>query len=184
MKDKLFFPKSLFRNIKSIEKQKSYGAQSSEHYWMAKNYEKYDFEYYETLKITSYCLFEFSSFPFDTNDCDLLVGSSGPMQYIRNLEPTIFYGNLSSKVKSIPIESKYVPFEMKAESITPFAIEKYGHKYLYSGVRITFKRNTLGLLIGRFYGPTAIFAAFSILSYNINMDMVNPCLAQCRVEFL
>ena len=172
MKDKLFFPKSLFRNIKSIEKQKSYGAQSSEHYWMAKNYEKYDFEYYETLKITSYCLFEFSSFPFDTNDCDLLVGSSNPMQYITNLKPTIVYGKFSSQEKSIPIESKNVPFEMKAESITPFTIEKNDLNFSYTGVRITFKRNDLGLLIGTFYGPTATFSAFSILSYNIDMDMV------------
>ena len=184
MKEKLFFPKSLFRNIKSIEKQKSYGAESTEHYWMAKNHEKYDFEYYETLKITSYCLFEFSTFPFDTNNCDLTVGSSSPMKYIQNSKPTVFYEKFSSKEKSIPIESKHVPFEMKAESITPFTIEKYGRKYLYTGVRITFKRNTLGLLIGRFYGPTAIFAAFSILSYNINMDMVNPWPARCRVEFL
>ena len=61
---------------------------------------------------------------------------------------------------------------MKAESITPFTIEKSDSNYSYTGVRIIFKRNDLGLLIGTFYGPTATFSAFSILSYNIDMDMV------------
>ena len=156
-----------------MEKQKSYGAQSSEYYWMAKNYEKYDFEYYERLRITSYCSFEFSTFPFDAHNCELAVGSVlYSTFYTRISKPTVIYGNFSSKEKSIPIESKNVPFEMKAESITPFTIETNGYKYSYTGVRITFKRNTLGLLIGRFYGPTATFSAFSILSYNINMDKV------------
>ena len=59
-----------------------------------------------------------------------------------------------------------------SESIMPFVIEKNGVNYSYTGLRIDFKRNTLGLLIGRFYGPTAMFSAFSILSYNINVEMV------------
>ena len=92
------------------------------------------------------------------------------------LKPTVIYMNnykkFESNENSIPIESENVPFEMTAESIMPFLIEKNGLNYSYTGLRIDFKRNTLGLLIGRFYGPTAIFSAFSILSYNINIDMV------------
>ena len=31
----------------------------------------------------------------------------------------------------------------------------------------------MGLLIGSFYGPMAVFAALSMLSYNINVDAVS-----------
>ena len=173
LKGYLYFPKLIFNNIKSIEKQKSYGARSSEYYWMVKNYEKHDFEYYEKLKITSYCQFEFSTFPFDDHYCELTVGSgTASITNLSILKPIIIHKKFRSKEKSIPIESKNVPFEMNAESITPFLEDKNGYNYSYSGARIIFKRNTLGLLIGRFYGPTATFSAFSILSYNINVDMV------------
>ena len=172
LKGYLYFPKLLFNKIKSMEKQKSYGARSSEYYYMTKNYQ-HDFEYKERIKIISYCPFEFSTFPFDVQNCDLTIGSgSSSITYTRILKPTVIYEKFKSKEKSIPIESQNVPFEIKAESITPFLIEKNGLNYSYSGIRIVFKRNSLGLLIGRFYGPTATFSAFSILSYNINIDMV------------
>ena len=173
MKGYLYFPKLLFDNAKSIEKSKSFGARSSQYYWMAKNYEKYDFEYYERIKLTSYCQFEFSTFPFDAHDCEVTVGSGiGSIGLLKISKPTIIYKKFASKENSIKIESKNVPFEMKAESINPFLIEMNGYNYSYTGVRISFKRNALGLLIGRFYGPTAIFSALSILSYNIDTSMV------------
>ena len=173
MKEKLYFPKLLFRNVKSIEKQISYGSRSTEYYWMAKNYEKYDFEYFEILKVTAYCEFDFSTFPFDDHKCGLIVGSGiGSQSILRVSKPTIIYKKIKSKENFISIESKNVPLKMKAKSITPFLIEMNGYNYSYSGVNIFFERHKLGLLISGFYGPTAIISALSILSYNINIDMV------------
>ena len=175
LKGHVYFPKLLFNNVKSIEKIKSYGARASEYYWMNTNNEKHDFEYYERLKITSYCPFKFSTFPFDTHNCDLTVGSgAGSISYVKLLKITVIYQKLKSNDKIIPIESNDTdgPFEIKAESIKPFLIDNNGLDFSYTGVKIIFKRNTFGLLIGRFYGPTAMFSAFSILSYNINIDMV------------
>ena len=174
MKGHLYFPKLFFRNAKSVEKQRSYGARSSEYYWLAKNHEKYDFEYYEILKVTSYCHFEFSTFPFDTHECDLVVGSALLSEnQLRIAKPTITYNKTKSS-QNVTIISKNVPFEMSAKSIAPFLIEmKNNYYYSHSGLRISFKRNNLGLLMGGFYGPTAAFSAVSLLSYNINIDMVH-----------
>ena len=73
----------------------------------------------------------------------------------------------------IPVHVKNVPFEIFAESIDPFVIEDNGYNYSSTGVRFYFKRKKLGLLIGSFYGPMAVFAALSMLSYNINVDAVS-----------
>ena len=55
MKGKLYFPKLIFNDAKSIAIEKFYGTRKSQHYWMVKNYENYDFEYYERIRITTYC---------------------------------------------------------------------------------------------------------------------------------
>ena len=44
---------------------------------------------------------------------------------------------------------------------------------LKRGVKFILKRNDLGLLMSRFYGPMACFAVLAMLSYNINIDVVN-----------
>ena len=173
MKKYLFFPKLLFKNVKSVEKQSSYGARSSEYYWMIKNMETHNFEYYEILKVTSYCQLGFSTFPFDAHKCDVLIGSSlNAEQVLRINKPLIIHKAINSKNKIIPIESENVPFNMEAISIEPFFISMNGYNYSYTGLGIYFKRSELGLLIGRFYVPTAAFSALSMLSYNINIDMV------------
>ena len=66
-----------------------------------------------------------------------------------------------------------LPFDIKAKSISPFPVLVNGYNFSYTGIQLYFKRNTLGLLIGSFYEPTAIFSIFSMLSYNIKMEMVN-----------
>ena len=75
IKKELYFPNLLFSNIKYIEKQLNYGPRFQEYYWMntLENI-PYDFEYYETLKITSYCHFDYSTFPFDHHKCELNLG--------------------------------------------------------------------------------------------------------------
>ena len=80
---------------------------------------------------------------------------------------------LPKHFRMIRPQVKNVPFEMFAESIDPFVIEDNGYNYSSTGVRFYFKRKNLGLLIGSFYGPMAVFAALSMLSYNINVDAVS-----------
>ena len=77
VKGDLFFPNLLFDKIKHIEKQLNYGPKFQEYYWMnTANNLKHDLEYNEKLKITSFCVFDFSTFPFDSHKCELILGSS------------------------------------------------------------------------------------------------------------
>ena len=166
----------MFRNVKTIEEQLSYEARHQKHLWINKDENlMHNLEYYETLKITSYCSFEFSNFPFDGHKCELIFGSGGGGVADKEMKlsrPTIIYNQTKSKENAIPIFSTNVPFLIKAESIEPLTYHMNGHNYSYAGIRLSLKRNNLGLLFGSFYGPTAIFSILSIFSYNINVDMV------------
>ena len=66
-----------------------------------------------------------------------------------------------------------MPFDITAEAIELFTENDSGMVYSATGVTFQLKRNSLGLLLSRFYGPMACFAFLSVLSYNINIDMVN-----------
>ena len=112
-------------------------------------------------------------FPFDSHTCDVTVRSAASIKLLELLKPFVSYKKSASKEDSIQIKSEKVPFEMEAKSISPYIIElDNGYNYSYAGVRIYFKRNSFGLLVSRFYAPTATFSALSILSYNIDIDKV------------
>ena len=76
----------------------------------------------------------------------------------------------------IPIQIQNVPFYMYAESIEPYEIEDSGYLYSATGISFTFERSQLGLLIGSFYGPLAVFAFLASLSYNISYDLVSATI--------
>ena len=56
--------------------------------------------------------------------------------------------------------------------ILPFDEAFMGYNYSRTGIKIHFKRNSLSLLKGKFYGPTAIFSLLSMLSYTIAIEKV------------
>ena len=68
----IFFPKLRFQNIKSVERPLDYGPNSKKYYWLGGPHQ---FEYKETLKVVSYCQFEFSNFPFDSQQCNFTLGT-------------------------------------------------------------------------------------------------------------
>ena len=135
---------------------------------------RHDFEYYETLKITYHCNFDFSTFPFDYHTCNLTLGSSyisvGNMTL---LKPMIVFGVTNTTDDILHFKSTAVPFDMTAKSIPPFNYTFKGWSYSYVGVSINLSRNTLGLLIGRFFGPTITFSSLSSLSYSIDIEKVH-----------
>ena len=65
-----------------------------------------------------------------------------------------------------------MPFDITAQSIFPYSVERTGYNYSTAGVRFHFRRNSISLVASSFYGPTAIFSAMSILSYCIDLDKV------------
>ena len=171
----MFFPKLIFNDIKHIEKQIDYG-KNDEYYWfdIIEDY-KSDFEYYETLKITYYCDFQFSTFPFDSHTCNLTLGSKClTVKYMILSKPIISNEQINTTSDEIiKIKTKNVPFDVEAESIPVFNYTFDDFTYSYVGVHMKFSRNSLGLLIGRFFGPTSIFASLSSLSYSIDIEKVH-----------
>ena len=132
--------------------------------------------YRETLKITSYCSFDFNNFPFDhDHKCDLTFGSLTFATWRIKLEtPHVMSKNVKKgkyKVK-VNTDSKLLPFDIKATSMPSFNVTADGYNYSYTGITLHFKRNNLGLLVGSFYGPLAAFAMLSMFSYFIDIDMV------------
>ena len=73
----------------------------------------------------------------------------------------------------LSIEQARLPFNIALESLKPFNVLSSGYNYSSTGMRIHFKRNTFGLLVGGYYGPTIIFTLLSLVSYTINADMVS-----------
>ena len=94
----LFFPKISFENLKSLEKQLQYGVRSQEYYWMNSLDLNRHFEYYEIFKINSYCNFNFSKFPFDYHECNVIFGSSAVSElFIKFVKPTLISKDIQSR---------------------------------------------------------------------------------------
>merc|ERR1712051_171217 len=66
-----------------------------------------------------------------------------------------------------------LPFDISLESLEPFEYVQRGLTFSYAGMRIHFTRNDFGVLIGGYYGPTAIFSMLSLVSYSIKADIVS-----------
>ena len=70
--EKIFFPTSKFQNEKDVNvKHKFSSKQNEKYFWM-----KYPhfLEFRRKVKVTIYCTFDFSTFPFDSHECNLSYG--------------------------------------------------------------------------------------------------------------
>ena len=146
IKKELYFPNLLFSNIKYIEKQLNYGPRFQEYYWMntLENI-PYDFEYYETLKITSYCHFDYSTFPFDHHKCELNLGvTDRSINVLKLSKPILIFEGMKSKNDTIFINSSNIPYDVKIESISPFNVLTNNYNFSYIGIQLVFHRNSLG----------------------------------------
>ena len=135
----------------------------------------YDNFYRETLKVTSYCSFDFHNFPFDHHECDLIFGSLTFATWRIKLETPYVMSKIVEKGKykiKVDTDSKLVPFDINATSMPSFDVTADGYNYSYTGITLHFKRNDLGLLGGSFYGPLTTFAILSMFSYFIDIEMV------------
>ena len=149
IKDELFFPKIGFFNIKSITKQLDYGVGNQEYFWME---HPHSFEYREVIKVTSYCHFNFQSFPFDQHECEFSFGVD--IFSIRNVllqRPEIHYEGAmlpATVYKTDEKSERSLPFDISVESIDPFNSLINGWNYSATGIKIHLKRNSVGFLIG------------------------------------
>ena len=169
----IFAPTLKVLNVQHLIKETKCGGQDSEYFWF--NLPHHHLELQQELKVTIYCSFDFSTFPFDSHYCDLILGvtkTSSKFLYLRH--PWIISDLKVAKnvKKQIHAEQSRLPFDVKLESQDTFDVVITGHPYAYAGMRIYLKRNSLGLLIGGFYGPTAIFTLLTLLSFTIESTLI------------
>ena len=135
-----------------------------------------------------YCPFDFSNFPFDKHDCNFTFGLKALDTEIARLTPPIInYEDQFSAAFPCPgycsslgqihikISSESLPFYMELSSMETISVKIDQSAFLYdqAGISIHFSRKSLGNLSGSFYGPTAIFAILSLISFHIHPDKVS-----------
>ena len=110
-------------------------------------------EYQQVLKITIYCSFDFTSYPFDSHKCDFNFGmkeiTSKSMQLnatlVRYMQYTTKYGQ-----NILPIfNATKIPFDISLESLKPYENFQAGFNYSTTGMRIHLIRNNFDELIGK-----------------------------------
>ena len=134
----------------------------------------------EMMKVTVYCDFDFSSFPFDQQECNISLRERHlTSDIIFNENITLFCkGQMCKKPEngSIKLPDQHeisYKINMKLMGVTNLSF--YGDTksyYSYSTIKFSLERNTFGLLIGSFYLPTGLFGFLSLGSYIINPDIV------------
>ena len=70
------------------------------------------------------------------------------------------------------LQDGHLPYHFSILGKKEFTLPNYEFSYPVTGIRIKLKRNQLGILIGGFYVPTAIFSVLSMISFFINPDLV------------
>lgn len=172
--NELFFPKMKVLNAKSVTRHKGYGPTDSHYFWFQY---PHHLEYKETMKATVYCSFDFGSFPFDEHTCNFNFGASDNADYNTVLLPTeVLHGDLKTRLGDtdhVSIAEPRVPFTIGMKSMEPFSILDAGYNYSMAGMKIEFDRNGLGLLLGGYFSPTALFAFLSTISFFINPEVVS-----------
>ena len=170
----VFHPKLKFQNVKAMEQLKEYSPIDDNYYWFQNSTGR--FEYSMILRAKIFCPFDFSDFPFDEHECNFTFNARLSTGLIKLTPPmilhkgkTTFYGQ-----DDLEVESKRLPFITKLTGLNSFSLvdETNGYPYDATGMKIHFSRKSLGILTGTFYGPTAIFAVLSMISFQINPNVV------------
>ena len=91
------------------------------------------------------------------------------------LLPLVLYSQetTSDGYKPLLVNQSLLPFEIEVESKKTWEIEIDGYNYSHAGMRIHLHRIDLGLLMGGFYLPMALFSTLSLISFTINPEVVS-----------
>ena len=170
----IFTPTLEISGTKTIVRTRKYGAIDQDYFWYF--HPENMMEYQQSLKVKIYCSIDFKHFPFDSHTCDLNFGASGiTINALKMNATTMNYKNQSVKYNEglLHMKQSRLPFDISLESLEPFEYVQRGLTFSYAGMRIHFTRNDFGVLIGGYYGPTAIFSMLSLVSYSIKADIVS-----------
>ena len=140
--------------------------------------------YHESSKLTFYCDFQLSYYPFDSHECILLIGShKDDTSKLKLIDLSIQYDSWTTNIEEEPIilYKLFKSYEVKLETRPQFEYfsiignnkHKFTGNYSYTGMKMKLKRKSLGHLTVGYYYPTASFSLLSMISYLINPDIVS-----------
>ena len=171
-------PELVFRRIVSAVTIPPYGKGNGKHdFWVQMINGTALMTFYEYLKVTISCHFQFDTFPVDVNNCDLDFGFHQlTYNYAARINPIKFLNddasaNVTDDEKIV--HGEHLPFSFTIRAKEEFQFHNYEFMAPYSGITIKLKRNSINSLVGTFYLPTAIFSILSLISFYIVPDMVS-----------
>ena len=162
-----------FINALSINKASIYGEDRFEYFWHAEPHYK---EYAELIQETLTCDFKFNKFPFDEHECYLRFHNPHLIKSFLTLTPTkIYVHSKSTNVSqpSVSIDNSRLQYTITVDSIETTMTQSTVDEYVNSGLKLKLQRRNIGQLLGGYFGPTAIFALLSLISFIINPDIVS-----------
>ena len=121
------------------------------------------------------CEMDYDIFPFDHHNCDMIFYmAQHPSDLVMFEAPTVFLKdkNVSLNEGHLDIPSKRLPYTISVQSLNTSKIHSMNKMRSATGVRFHYSRNTIGLLLGGYYVPTAVFGFLSIVSFIIRPDIV------------
>ena len=89
------------------------------------------------MKVTIYCHFNFKTFPFDSQTCDLKFGPVGIFFENLQLNSTI----IDHEKGQLSIDDSSLPFDFSLQSLESPVIEIRGNKFSYAGIRFDISRS-------------------------------------------
>ena len=166
---KIIRPTLMYLETFDVTKIPQFGNTYLDYFWFYNTTNS--FEYAEFLKLEIGCDFYFGDFPFDTHQCDLRFFS--PSFVWLSFNTTKLTQQRSELNDKVPIFTPRIPFEVSVKAI-PKSLELWvaDYDYFVSGITFNFKRNDIELLMATFFGPTAMFAVFSILALLIRVHNI------------
>ena len=171
----VWHPDVAFRYVKSTETIPFWGTDQNFNFWF--NAENNNLDYYQAMKVTFYCDYDFNHYPFDEHECHFEFGiPSDQVNYSLNIGPVQILNSNSVPTllnQDRSFESNHLPYDFTIIGKDEFAYYNYKYFSPFSGIIIKVRRNSLGLLVGKFYIPTSIFTMLSMLSYFIQPDIVS-----------
>ena len=132
---------------------------------LSKHYDRFN------LPLYAMNIFFLGSYDFE----HYVLGSSHNSISFLRLLPLVLYSKdkKSDGHKPLHVNQSLLPFEIEVESKKPWEIEIDGYNYSHIGMRIHLHRHDLGLLMGGFYIPMALFSTLSLISFSVNPEMVS-----------
>ena len=175
--NQVWTPSVVFTNAISVEKLNTYGEDKMRRFYLVNTTESQYFYYQVFLVIKITCDLDFTSYPFDHQNCTLHYSNIVGYRKFIILKPPVFEDDQNLPGNSTSIKSGVLPFDAMLKAIDTPDKKIQGDYFSMVGVSIELVRDQTALhqLMGSYYVPTAIFAILSMFSFFIKPDLVSKC---------